>query len=63
MHGTPTEVAEQIKTLHESGVCGGIAATFPLWHPEEIARFTEGVLPVLEQMGIWVSPHRRGWCW
>lgn len=48
-----TEVAEQIKTLHESGACGGIAPTFPLWHPEEIERFTEGVLPILEQMGIW----------
>lgn len=63
MHGTPIRVAEQIKTLHDTQACGGIALTFPLWHPEEIERFTEGVLPILEQMGLWISPHRRGWSW
>lgn len=63
MHGTPMQVAEQIKALHETQACGGIALTFPLWHAEEITRFTQGVLPILERMGLWVSPHRRGWSW
>ena len=63
MHGTPQQVAEQVKELHDTQDCGGIALTFPLWHPEEIERFTQGVLPILEKMGIWVSPHRRGWSW
>ena len=63
MHGTPAQVAEQIHAFHESQQCGGIALTFPLWHPEEIERFTSGVLPLLEKMGIWTSPHRRGWSW
>ncbi len=63
MHGTPTDVAEQIQALHETQACGGIALTFPLWHAEEIERFTQGVLPVLEKMGIWLSPYRRGWRW
>jgi FMNH2-dependent dimethyl sulfone monooxygenase len=63
MHGTPAQVAEQIKELHETQQCGGIALTFPLWHAEEIERFTRGVLPLLEAMGIWVSPRRRGWSW
>ena len=63
MHGAPAQVAEQIQAFHESQTCGGIALTFPLWHPEEIERFTSGVLPRLEKMGIWTSPHRRGWSW
>jgi hypothetical protein len=21
------------------------------------------VLPILERMGVWISPHRRGWSW
>ncbi len=63
MHGTPSQVAEQIQAFHETQGCGGIALTFPLWHPEEIERFTAGVLPLLEKMGIWISPHRRGWTW
>jgi dimethylsulfone monooxygenase len=63
MHGTLIQVAEQIQALHDTQGCGGIALTFPLWHPEEIERFTQGVLPLLEQMGLWVSPHQRGWCW
>jgi alkanesulfonate monooxygenase SsuD/methylene tetrahydromethanopterin reductase-like flavin-dependent oxidoreductase (luciferase family) len=63
IHGTAAQVAEQIQDLHETQACGGIALTFPLWHPEEIERFTQGVLPLLENMGIWVSPHRRGWRW
>jgi FMNH2-dependent dimethyl sulfone monooxygenase len=63
MHGTPAYVAEQIQVLHDTQACGGIALTFPLWHTEEIERFTQGVLPLLEQMGIWISPHRRGWSW
>ena len=63
IHGTPAQVAEQIQAFHETQKCGGIALTFPLWHPEEIERFTAGVLPLLERMGIWVSPHRRGWSW
>ncbi len=63
MHGTPTQVAEQIQAFHESQSVGGIALTFPLWHAEEIERFTQGVLPLLEKMGSWSSPHRRGWTW
>lgn len=63
MHGTPADVAEQIQAFHESQVVGGIALTFPLWHAEEIERFSQGVLPRLEKMGIWISPHRRGWSW
>jgi len=63
VHGTPGHVAEQLRALHETQACGGIALTFPLWHPEEIERFTRGVLPLLEKTGIWVSPHRRGWSW
>ncbi|PON15946.1 hypothetical protein C2W62_21110 [Candidatus Entotheonella serta] len=63
MHGTPSQVAEQIQAFHETQQCGGIALTFPLWHPEEIGRFTTGVLLLLEKMGIWSSPHRRGWSW
>lgn len=63
MHGTPSQVAEQIKELHETQACGGIALPFPLWYAEEIERFTRGVLPLLEDMGIWVSPLRRGWSW
>lgn len=63
MHGTPQLVAEQIQELHETQDCGGIALTFPLWHSEEIERFTKGVLPLLEEMGIWISPYKRGWSW
>jgi FMNH2-dependent dimethyl sulfone monooxygenase len=62
-HGTPAHVAEQIHALHETQACGGIALTCPLWHAEEIERFTQGVLPLLEKMGLWISPHRRGWSW
>jgi hypothetical protein len=39
------------------------AAKRLLWHSEEIERFTQGVLPILEKMGIWISPHKRGWSW
>jgi hypothetical protein len=39
------------------------ALTFPLWHIEEITRFARLVLPILEEMGLWVSPHKRGWSW
>jgi hypothetical protein len=63
MPGTPSQVAERIKELHETQACGGIALTFPLWHAEEIGRFTRCVLPLLADMGIWVSSLRRGWSW
>ncbi len=63
IHGSPAEVADGIKQLYDEQACRGIALTFPLWHPEEIRRFTDGVLPILERMGVWVSPHRRGWTW
>lgn len=61
IHGAPQQVAEQIKELYDTQECRGIALTFPLWHVEEIARFARLVLPLLEDMGLWLSPHKRGW--
>ncbi|MGE0680398.1 MAG: LLM class flavin-dependent oxidoreductase [Candidatus Binatia bacterium] len=63
IHGAPRQVAEQIKELYDTQECRGIALTFPLWHVEEITRFGRLVLPILEEMGLWISPHRRGWSW
>jgi FMNH2-dependent dimethyl sulfone monooxygenase len=63
IHGAPDEVAERIKELYDTQECRGIALTFPLWHVEEITRFTRLVLPRLERMGLWVSPRTRGWRW
>jgi alkanesulfonate monooxygenase SsuD/methylene tetrahydromethanopterin reductase-like flavin-dependent oxidoreductase (luciferase family) len=62
-HGSPEQIAEGLKQLYDHQHCRGVALTFPLWHPEEIKRFTEGVLPILERMGIWKSPIRYGWSW
>lgn len=62
-HGSPEQVAEGLKQLYDHQHCRGVALTFPLWHPEEIKRFTDGVLPILERMGIWKSPIRHGWSW
>ena len=62
-HGSPEQVAEGLKQLYDNQDCRGVALTFPLWQPEEIKRFTDGVLPILERMGIWKSPIRRGWRW
>jgi FMNH2-dependent dimethyl sulfone monooxygenase len=62
-HGSPQQVAEGLKQLYDDQHCRGVALTFPLWQPEEIKRFTNGVLPILERMGIWKSPIRHGWSW
>jgi FMNH2-dependent dimethyl sulfone monooxygenase len=62
-HGSPEQIAEGLKQLYDHQHCRGVALTFPLWHPEEIKRFTDGVLPILERMGIWKSPIRYGWSW
>ena len=63
IHGSPRQVAEQIKELYDTQECRGVALTFPLWHVEEITRFARLVLPILEEMGLWISPHKRGWSW
>lgn len=55
--------AERIKDLYDNHQCRGVALTFSLWHIEEIQRFGRLVLPLLEEMGLWVSPHKRGWTW
>ncbi|ETW97669.1 MAG: hypothetical protein ETSY1_21775 [Candidatus Entotheonella factor] len=62
-HGSPEQVAEGLKQLYDDQDCRGVALTFPLWQPEEIKRFTDHVLPILERMGIWKSPIRHGWRW
>lgn len=62
-HGSPEQVAEGLKQLYDDQHCRGVALTFPLWCPEEIKRFTDNVLPILECMGIWKSPIRHGWHW
>jgi FMNH2-dependent dimethyl sulfone monooxygenase len=62
-HGSAEQVAQGLRDLYEDQHCRGVALTFPLWQPEEIKRFTDGVLPILERMGIWKSPLREGWTW
>jgi FMNH2-dependent dimethyl sulfone monooxygenase len=62
-HGSPEQVAEGLRALYDEQQCRGVALTFPLWQPEEIQRFTDGVLPILERMGIWRSPIHHGWRW
>ena len=62
-HGSPEQVAEGIKELYDGQSCRGVALTFPLWHDDEIRRFTVSVLPILARMGIWESPAQRGWSW
>jgi alkanesulfonate monooxygenase SsuD/methylene tetrahydromethanopterin reductase-like flavin-dependent oxidoreductase (luciferase family) len=63
IHGSPAQVAERIKELYDGHECRGVALTFPLWNMEEIQRFGRLVLPLLEEMGLWTSPHKRGWTW
>lgn len=63
LHGSLTQVAEGIKNLYDTRDARGVALTFPNWQPEEITRFTRLVLPILEEMGIWISPRKRGGTW
>lgn len=62
-HGGPDRVAATlIELYHEHGV-RGVALTFPLFDPSEIALFARLVLPRLREAGIWVHPAERDWCW
>jgi len=63
MHGGPEQVADEIEILVREFGCSGIAVTLPVWSPEEIRRFAELLLPVLEARGLWRHPSARGWTW
>jgi alkanesulfonate monooxygenase SsuD/methylene tetrahydromethanopterin reductase-like flavin-dependent oxidoreductase (luciferase family) len=62
-HGSPEQVATGLDQIYDNQHCRGVALTFPLWHPAELKRFTDGVLPILVRMGIWKSPIRHAWSW
>lgn len=61
--GPPEKVAQAIIDVYDAVHCHGLLLTFPLWHPEEIQRFGDQVLPILKEAGIWVHPEERGWDW
>lgn len=63
MHGGPEQVADEIEILVREFGCSGIAVTLPIWSPEEIRRFAELLLPVLEARGLWRHPSARDWAW
>jgi FMNH2-dependent dimethyl sulfone monooxygenase len=57
IHGDAEEVAAGIRDLRESAGCDGLSLSLPFWAPEQIRRFGEQVVPLLEEMGVW-SPGR-----
>lgn len=62
-HGGPDEVAAVLIGLYRQHGVGGVALTFPLFDPSEIALFDRLVLPRLAEAGIWVHPAEREWSW
>ncbi|MGE0223539.1 MAG: LLM class flavin-dependent oxidoreductase [Acetobacteraceae bacterium] len=62
-HGGPDAVAAALIALYRDRGVRGVALTFPLFHPSEIALFARLVLPRLAEAGIWVHPAERDWCW
>lgn len=62
-YGAPETVAARLVDLVERSGCAGLALTFPLWHPEEIARFGEQVLPLLEEAGLWSPAGQEELAW
>jgi FMNH2-dependent dimethyl sulfone monooxygenase len=63
IHGGPEQVADGIEKLVKEFGCAGVAVTLPIWTPEEIRRFGQLVLPVLERRGLWTHPRTRGFTW
>jgi len=63
IHGDPMEVADQISELVRDFHCDGIAISLPVWQPEEIERFGDKVLPILEERGLWAHPKTRDFGW
>lgn len=59
--GTAEQVAERLIALHTEGA-GGVLLQFLRWRPEDIARFS-GVLPYLQEAGVWTPPSARDWSW
>jgi alkanesulfonate monooxygenase SsuD/methylene tetrahydromethanopterin reductase-like flavin-dependent oxidoreductase (luciferase family) len=60
--GSPETVANELISLHEAGI-RGIAINFVLWNPSELQRFSDTVMPLLREAGIWSPPQERGWSW
>jgi alkanesulfonate monooxygenase len=55
--GSHAEVAERLAEYAELGITHFILSGYP--HLEEVYWFGEGVLPILERMGLWRRPNRR----
>ncbi len=60
--GTPDQVAEKIIALKGSSEMDSLLISFPLWSPQELARFTP-VLQRLQDAGIWTPPEKRNYSW
>jgi FMNH2-dependent dimethyl sulfone monooxygenase len=60
--GTPDQVAEKIIALKGSSEMDSLLISFPLWSPQELARFTP-VLQRLQDAGIWTPPEERNFSW
>lgn len=58
-----SQLQDLLQRLYDQQECRGIVLTFPLWHAKKITRFGRLVLPILEDLGLWVLPHKRGWSW
>lgn len=63
LQGTPQWVADKIIKFHKEGMLQGVALVFQDWHPSELRRFGDKVLPLLKEEGIWVHPRERGYSW
>jgi alkanesulfonate monooxygenase SsuD/methylene tetrahydromethanopterin reductase-like flavin-dependent oxidoreductase (luciferase family) len=63
IHGGPEQVADGIEKLIKEFGCAGVAVTLPVWQPDEIRRFGQLVLPVLERRGLWSHPRTRNFGW
>lgn len=53
IHGDAEHVARSIRELRESTGCDGLSLSFPLWGPDQVARFRRDVAPLLEDDGVW----------
>ena len=62
-HGGPDQVAAVLIDLYRDQGVRGVALTFPLVNPDEIALFGRLVLPRLAEAGIWTHPGQRDWAW
>ncbi|MGW5498673.1 LLM class flavin-dependent oxidoreductase, partial [Streptomyces olivaceoviridis] len=55
--GSHDEVAERIKEYHALGIDEFVLSGYP--HLEEAYWFGEGVLPKLQEQGLWAHPDSR----